>query len=170
VFKKHNLNPELEEKILDEFFRSAPLEIMDFGYWQDRFYIKDINLAEFLAAQIAYRVKTRFREDGKLFKKYLVGMVEGSYKKLPEAAFIYIDFNIRLNEILKVMGEKENRKLVFENILMETADCIYGYKFEDFDFIKIIDKDSLATLIISKDDLYAFKRGKLGIESILSGI
>ncbi|MCK4463952.1 MAG: hypothetical protein KAU58_06540, partial [Candidatus Omnitrophica bacterium] len=59
IFKKYNLDPELEEEVLDEFFRSQPIALKDFGYWQNRFYIKSVTLPEFLAEQLSYRIRMR---------------------------------------------------------------------------------------------------------------
>ncbi len=170
IFKKYNLDPEWEEKVLDEFFRSQPIALKDFGYWQDCFYVKDITLPEFLAEQLSYRIKMRFREDKDLAKKFLIKEVRGSYKENFDVVNFNIYFDIKLNEILKVLGEKEDRRIVFKNIFMEVSDCLYGYKFQDFDSVKIFDKNSVSRLFVSKDEIFAFKKKLLGIDSILAGI
>lgn len=170
IFEKYNLNPEMEESVIDEFFRSTPIALEDFGYWQDQFYIKDISLEEFLAEQMAYRIKTRFRENKEFSKKFLVKDIEGDYKKQEENAFFLIYFDIKLNEILAVMGKEEDMPLVYKNIFMEIADCLYGYKFENFNSVRIHDKNSLLRLHVSKEDIYAFKKKRIGIDSILAGM
>lgn len=170
IFEKYNLDPELEEKMLDEFFRSQPAALRDFGYWQNRFYIKDVTLPEFLAEQLSYRIRMRFREDEALSEKFLIKEVSGSYKKTFDTAEFSIYFDIRLNEILKTLGEGLNREVVFRNIFVEVADCLYGYKFQDFDSVKIFDKNSISRLFVSKEDIYAFKKKRLGLDSILAGI
>lgn len=170
IFEKYNLDPELEEKVIDEFFRSTPIALEDFGYWQERFYVKDITLPEFLAEQLSYRIKKRFSEDKDLSKKFLVRGIEGSYKKNFERAIFVLYFDIKLNEILKVLGEKNEERIIFKNIFMEVSDCLYGYKFQDFGSVKIHDKNSLLKLFVSKEEIYAFKKKRLGIDKILAGI
>jgi hypothetical protein len=170
IFKKYNLDPELEEKVLDEFFRSQPIVLKDFGYWQNHFYIKDVTLPEFLAEQLSYRIRMRFREDEDLSNKFLIKEINSSYKKSFDTTNFNIYFDIRLNEILKTLGEGSNKKVVFRNIFVEISDCLYGYKFQDFDSVKIFDKNSISRLFVSKEDIFAFKRKRLGIDSILAGI
>ena len=170
IFKKHNLNPEWEEKILEDFFRSTPLALKDFGYWNDRFYVKDIPLPEFLAEQIAYRIKMRFREDKDLNRRFLVRAVDGVYTDDPAKKSFYIDFDIKMNEILKVLGEKADKGTVFKNVFQEVSDCLYGYKFDDFAVVKIVDKNTNDRLFVTWEDIYAFKKNRLKIDSILSGI
>jgi len=170
IFEKYDMDPELKEKVLDEFFRSTPLHLEDFGYWQGRFYVKDITLPEFLAEQMAYRVKMRFRENEKLSKKFLVKDIDGYYKDISGKFFFYIYFDIKLNEILKVMGETYDKRDLFMNIFEEVSDCLYGYKFDNFSVVRITDKNNAVRLFISKEDLYAFKKGKLGVDAIMGGL
>lgn len=170
IFKKYDVSPEWEEKVLDEFFRSQPVELEDFGYWQDRFYIKEITLAEFLAEAMAYRIKMRFREDKELLRKFMTKEVSGQYIEISDKRFFILYFDIMANEMLKVLGEKYDEKTVFKNIFMEISDCLYGYKFMDFDVVRIFDRNSPSKLFVSKEDIYAFKKRQLGIDAILAGI
>ena len=52
----------------------------------------------------------------------------------------------------------------------EVADTIYAYKYEDFDFVKIAEENFKTELVVSKEDIYLFKRNRLGIENILGTI
>jgi len=166
IFKKHELDPKWEEKVLEDFFRSMPVALRDFGYWNDTFFVKDIALSEFIAEQMAYRIKLRFREDKSLAKKFYVKAVNGMYNDKVQEPFFYIDFDIKMNEILKVLGEDVDKQLLFENIFAEIAETIYGYKFMDFEIVKIIDKNSQDKLFVTREDLYAYKKKKLSIHSI----
>ncbi|NQT22109.1 MAG: hypothetical protein HQ579_01580 [Candidatus Omnitrophica bacterium] len=171
MIKKYEIDPAMQEKVIDEFFRSAPLGLKDFGYWQGRFYIKNITLPEFLAEQIAYRVRMKFREDDELSKIFLLKQIQGSYKKeADEKVFFYIYFDIKVNEILEIIGTKTEENEIFKNIFIEVADCLYGYKFKDFDAVKIYDQNNSSKLIVTKDQIYAFKRGRLKMDAILAGI
>lgn len=170
VFKKYDLDPEWEDQILEEFFRSAPLALKDFGYWNDRFYVKNIKLPEFLAEQMAYRVKMRFKEDKDLSKKFLVKAVTGRYRNKIENPFFYLGFDIKINEVLKVLGEEVDKRIVFENVFKEISDCLYGYKFKDFEKVESVDINTNEKLFVSKEAIYAFKKNKLTIEAILNGI
>ena len=100
----------------------------------------------------------------------MIKEIRGSYKKSFDTANFSIYFDIRLSEMLKTLGEGSNRKVVFRNIFVEIADCLYGYKFQDFDSVKIFDKNSVSRLFVSKEDIYAFKKKRLGLDTILAGI
>ncbi len=170
IFSKHNINPELEESVLEEFFRSTPIEMKDFGYWQDEFYVKDIEFPEFVAEQMSYRIRNRFREQELLKKEFLVASVLSSYDTVEGGHFFNIIFDVKYKEILKLFGEISDKNVIYENIFLEVADCIYGYKFKDFDMVKIIDKNSPYRLFVSKSDIYNFKKKKLDLDTILQAV
>ena len=66
---------------MEEFFRSHPTRLSDIGYWKNNFYLKDISMREFLAAQITNRVKIEFRSNEDLMKMfdYMLETVEDMY-------------------------------------------------------------------------------------------
>ncbi|MFH1305801.1 MAG: hypothetical protein ABIH74_05330, partial [Candidatus Omnitrophota bacterium] len=77
VFDKLGVNEETKQKVVDEFFRSPPTKLSDIGYWKGSFYIKDITMEEFIAAQIVNRVKVGFRDDEKLKEQFDYKAAEG---------------------------------------------------------------------------------------------
>jgi len=170
IFKKYDLDPQWEEQVLDEFFRTSPLDLKDFGYWQNRFYVKDITKPEFFAEQIAYRVKMRMREDKKLSEKFITKKVDGSYEKTGAGADFYIKFDIPTSDLLSAVGQVSDIREVFRIIVDEAADCLYGYKFEDFNTVKIFDVNSNAHLLLTKENIYLYQRNRLKMDAILKGI
>ena len=119
---------------------------------------------------MAYRIKMRFREDKELRKKFLVKAVIGAYNKEESEVFFSFNFDIKMNEILKVLGEDVDKRIVFENVFREISDCLYGYKFDKFDLVRIVDKNTGDKLFVSKEDIYSFKKKRLAIDGVLSGI
>jgi len=170
IFKKYRLDPEWEEQVLDEFFRSTPLDLKDFGYWNGQFYVKDIDLDEFLAAQMAYRIKARFREDKELSEKLLIREVSGAYETEDDESFFSIAFDIKLNELIHVVGGQMDEKILFRNIIEEISNCVYGYKFMNFKFVKVKDMNTKEKIFISKDEIYALKKRKIKIDALLGGV
>lgn len=166
VFAKMELGEEVQNRILEDFFRSPPASLEGIGYWNGKFYIKDITLEEFLAQQIASRIRVKFSEEASL-KKYALKMITGKFIKEETARFFIIDFNA---ESLLFVPDPEIKnpmeKEIFSNALIAAGDVIYGYKFKDFDMVKITEKNTNARLLLSKDDIYLFKRGKLGFDAI----
>lgn len=170
IFRKYRLDPEWEDQILEEFFRSSPIGIKDFGYWHDKFYIKDITLPEFMAEQMAYRVKLRFREEKALAKKIFIRNINSGYQSTGPDKFFYIDFDIKMDEVLEVMGEKINKKKIFQSIIDEASDCIYSYKFKDFSNVNIRDINDNSKLSLTRDEIYNVQKNKTAIDAIIKGL
>ena len=170
VFEKMELDQNWQDKVLDDFFRSAPNSLEGIGYWNEKFYIKDITLKEFLAEQMASRVKSRFREEEPL-QKYALKMVTGKFMNEEQTDFFLMDFSAEsLLFILDPMEKIPMEKEIFTSVFREMSDAIYGYKFNDFDLIKIIEKNTDKKLFVSKEEIYLFKKGKLGLDVVLGGV
>ena len=170
VFAKMELEEGLQNKVLEDFFRSPPSSLEGIGYWNGEFYIKDIALEEFLAEQMANRLKMRFTE-GESLRRYALRMITANFVEKDELRFFNVSFNAEsmlfvLDPEIKTPMEKE----IFSNAIEVAGNVIYGYKFEDFDLVKIVEKNTAAKLLISKDDVYMFKKGKLSVDAILGGI
>ncbi|GAG04833.1 unnamed protein product, partial [marine sediment metagenome] len=157
VFGKMKLEKEWQDKVLDDFFRSPPSSLEGIGYWQGKFYIKSITLEEFLAEQMANRVKLRFREKEHL-KKYALKMITGKFIEEKNTKFFLISFN---SESLLFVPEAAEKKAmdeeIFTNVFEIIANVIYGYKFKDFDFAEAIEKNFNTKLVVSKEDKGEFR-------------
>jgi len=170
VFEKMKLDDTMQKKVLDDFFRSPPSSLEGIGYWQGKFYIKDIAMEEFLAQQMASRVKTRFRENEDLHK-YTIKSVTGKFVTQDEFRFFLITFNAE--SLLFVIDPKERSAMereIFKNIFETASNVVYGYKFKDFNFLKIAEETSQKELLVSKEDIYLFKKKRMGIDTIMGAI
>ena len=167
VLDKMELDQEMRDKVLDDFFRSEPGSLEGIGYWNGKFYIKNITLEEFLAEQMASRIRMRFSEEEPL-ERYDLKLVTGDFAVKDRFRFFLISFSA---EPLLFTSTPEERALmevdIFKNVIDEIANVAYGYKFKDFDLAKIEEKNYNTELAVSKEDIYLFKRGKLGINAIL---
>ena len=147
-----------------------PTTLEGIGYWGGKFYIKDITLEEFLAQQMASRIRMRFREK-KGLEKYTLKSVTGKFVGEYKPRHFFIGFNAEsLLFILDPERRKTLEKEVFGNVFEEMSDVIYGYKFRNFELAEIVEKSSNTKLLISKNNMYLFKRKKLGIDAILGGL
>jgi len=167
VFDKMKLDEDWQDKVMEDFFRSPPSSLEGIGYWQDKFYIKNITLEEFLAQQIASRVIARFREEEDL-RKYELKSVIGRFVKEGKLKFFLISF--KTESLLFVLDPKERlskEKEILQNIFEVMSDVLYGYKFENFNFAEIQDETFKENLLVSRNNIYLFKKGKIGIDSIL---
>jgi len=170
VFKKMELDSDLQNKVLDEFFRGSPSTLSGIGYWNGKFYVKQITLKEFLAEQMANRIRMRFNEEESLHK-FALSAIRGKYAKKGKKDFFFIDFTAEpLLFIIRPDEKTVLERKMFKNAFQEVADTIYGYKFMDFDLVRIMEQNTNVRLSVLREDVYLFKKGKLGMDAILGGI
>lgn len=165
VFDKLGLDDDTRETVMNEFFRSPPTKMSDIGYWRDHFYLKDIFMEEFLAAQIANRIKIDFRGDERLAKLYKYKSVEGYFSTRNDKKFFLIRFKIF--DEAKDTEKIDLRKKKIQEIVRIANEVVYGYKFEDFDFLEMEDQLANINLWAASNDIYAFHKEKLPVEDIV---
>jgi hypothetical protein len=166
VFAKMNLDQKWQDKVLDDFFRSEPAILSDIGYWNNRFYIKDVSLAEFLAEQIASRVRIEFREDKNLADIFLVKSAKGEYAFLGAKHFFKLEVFVE-QKMLKEMKNTRPSDRIFKEVLRVAGGVLHGYKFEAFDYVEVLNKGDGELIRVLKDDLEAFRKKKAKLEEIL---
>jgi hypothetical protein len=169
VFDKMNLDRRWQEDVLNDFFRSEPTALGDIGYWNGRFYIKDISLAEFMAEQIANRIRLAFREEKDLSDIFLVKAIKGAYTARGKDRFFRIEASLE-QKMLKESERARTEKKVFEIAVAESAKVTHNYRFENFSYIEIIDQANNRILDVSKEDLESFRKKKLPMADILKAL
>lgn len=165
VFNKLGLEGTTRENILNEFFRSQPAKLGDIGYWRNRFYLKDISMEEFLAAQIANRIKIDFREEKELRNLYDYRSVEGDFVSANAKKGFLIKFKIFDQGVTG--GESAFRKKKIEEILRIIQEVVMGYKFKDFDFVEMDDQLVNAKLRVTSMNIYDLNKNKMPLEEIV---
>lgn len=165
IFTKMNLEPKWQDQVMSDFFKSQPSGIGDIGYWGGRFYIKDITLAEFLAEQIANRVRIEFREDKDLKENFLLKLVKGAYAAKRDSRIF--TFEVLADRTAMGMGTTiEDSDKLFKTVLSVAGRVIHGYYFNDYDDIEILDQRAGRAINITPEELEAFRTKKLGLSEI----
>lgn len=177
VFDKMSLDPKWQEQVMNDFFRSEPAGLGDIGYWNDRFYIKDIALPEFLAEQIASRVKLEFRDDKRLADLFLVKSAKGSFStRGGEKAFkieVYVDNKVVISYGAKTSVEAGGLQTmvgsddVFKAALKVSNEVIHGYRFELFDYVEIINQKDNSSLKVPRQKLELYRSNKIRFEDLI---
>jgi len=170
IFKKHSLNPDYEEQILNDFFRSRPVTLKDFGYWQGRFYVRDITLPEFLAEQMIYRIKLRFKENKEMLEKFYVRKLTADYNEEEDSGVFKVNFDVKVDEVLYSLGQETGVRELFGDIFEEVSDCLYDYQFKAFGSVDVNDINSKDRLTVTRDEIYAFKKHRLALSAIMGQI
>ncbi len=155
VFDKMGLEEGTRESVLKEFFRSPPTKISDIGFWRGTFFLKEITLKEFLAVQIANRIKLDFREPEGLGKTFSFQSSEGYFDKRADGEEY---FDIRFKIVDKVLpGEfQQAREEKIEKMLKIVNTVVDGYKFYDFKFLELHDQIVDSKLIVTKESIMNF--------------
>ncbi|MDD4013697.1 MAG: hypothetical protein PHW14_05860 [Candidatus Omnitrophica bacterium] len=163
VFDKLGIADETRQKVMDEFFRNAPTKLSDIGYWRGKFYLKDITLPEFLAVQIANRMKIDFRSEKDLEEIYRFKSSEGLYVQDRKKGYFLIKFDI---EDQRASDEELNvRMFKIRQIMKIASEVVYGYKFRDFDYMAMEDLLMNARVTAREQEVYDFNKKKLPLET-----
>lgn len=169
VFDKMSLDRRWQEEVMNDFFRSEPVALGDIGYWGGRFYVKNISQPEFLAEQIANRIRMAFREDKLLADVFQIRSAKGAYIVRSKRKFFRFEAAVEQKALKESDREKFANKL-FEVVLKEAAAVLRGYHFEDFEYISVLDQGEGRSLEVSRDDLEAYRRKKIDLDGILKGM
>jgi len=163
IFQKMDLDPKWQDQVMNDFFRSEPTGVGDIGYWNGRFYIKDITLPEFLAEQIASRVKLEFREEKDLLDTVLLKSIKGMYYSKSGDSYFRIEFLVEPK-----FGIGQYSDVAFKAVLKVAAEVIHGYSFNEFSYIELSNQGDGKTVKVSKNALEEFRKKKLTIEEIVN--
>ncbi len=166
VLNRLGVDETTRRKVLEDFFKSQPTRLSDIGYWRNEFYLKEITKEEFLAEQIASRIKMEFKTKKDLVELYKYINAESEYISKDETGTFYIKFKI-LEQSAKKSVEEMNKKKV-EKIMRVVNEVVYGYKFQNFDFLIMEDQLENVKILAEGKDLYALHKNKhLQIENIV---
>lgn len=165
VFNKMNLDPKWQDQVMSDFFRSEPTGLGDIGYWNGRFYIKDITLAEFLAEQIVNRVRIEFRENKSLTENFLIKSLRGAYVSRKGRNVFRFEILAEPSAASRGTTIEDSDKLL-ETILSVAGHVIHGYHFEDYDAVEAFDQREGRSIEVTPEELEAFRTKKLKLNEI----
>ncbi|MCX5715476.1 MAG: hypothetical protein NTV07_01170 [Candidatus Omnitrophica bacterium] len=172
LFDKLNIK-DADELIKGYVEAEEPISgIGEISYWNKKFFIKEVSTSEFLATQIAERIKTAFREDKDLNKWYEAKTIDGKFVENPggEGNFVFtVNFSDRVAPLYLEsgleLGAQAKRALVFTRLFGIVSETLRAYRFKDFgnaEFITASEKK-----VITKEEIWRFKEGKTKIEDLI---
>ena len=167
IFQKMNLDAKWQDQVMNDFFRSEPTSLGDIGYWNGRFYIKDITLPEFLAEQITGRIKIEFREDKALSDAFLIRAARGNYYAGSGKPYFKIEYVVE-PRASRAFEPGRFYDDVLRAVLKVAAEVVHGYGFEGFDYIDIASQTEGRNFRISRETLEKYRTKKLKFEEIAS--
>lgn len=170
VFDRMKIDTKWQDGVMQDFFRSEPATLGDIGYWGGKFYIKDINLPEFLAEQIASRIKLSFRDELALSESFGIKSIKGHYVAQEPLKGGERHFRIEISaepRNAEVLASKELSDSLFAYALRMSYDVIHGYRFEDFDYVDISTLADGRSSRVTREDLDKYKPKKTKIEDVM---
>ena len=145
--------------------------IGEISYWDRKFFIKEIGLAEFLASQINERIKMAFRQEKDLNKWYEIKSSEGKFIVRQNRSLFVFNVNIadRVTPLYLdsgiELGAERKRVLVFEKLFGVIKEVLQAYKFSDFNRVEV--SIPSGSKVITKSELWKFKGPNRKIEGAL---
>ncbi|MFH1665796.1 MAG: hypothetical protein ABIA77_06605 [Candidatus Omnitrophota bacterium] len=167
IFDRMGIAEETKQKVLDEFFRSPPTRLSDIGYWRGNFYLKDVTLEEFLASQIANRIKIDFKGEKKLEKFFTYKTAEGLFNTDEKARTFLIMFKIADAVGSEPVSSLRREKI--KTIIDIASEVVKGYKFKDFDLLVLDDQLENVRVSVKGQDVCDFADKKLSVENVAYG-
>jgi len=167
------LNVENPDEMIKAYLESEEgiSGIGDISYWNNKFFVKEIGLSEFLASQVEERIKIDFKQDKDLNKWYELKACDGKFVKSQNGNRFVFNVNIsnRVEPLYLASGIEldayKKKVLVFKKLVNIVGDILSAYKFEDFDRVDIASPTH--KMRISKDKLRKIKSGKTKIEELI---
>lgn len=166
VLEKMSVDKKTQDQIMNDFFRSEPAALGDIGYWNGRFYIKDVSLPEFIAEQMASRIKVAFREDEELDEAFILKYVKGAYITRDGKNFFRLEV-LAESRLAEGIMDKTASDKIFRTALRVAVETLRGYRFEDFDHLEMMDQMRSNIVDVSREDLEKFRQKKLKFEEII---
>lgn len=166
VFEKMGLDPKWQDQVMNDFFRSEPTALSDIGYWNGRFYVKDIAPGEFLAEQMASRVRMLFRDDIKIAERFILKLAKGSYLAKSQKKYFKLEALVQPKLLPESPGQEITDE-VMKALFKIASGVIWQYKFDDFSYLEIVDQSTGRSIRFTKDDMDAIKKKQKKPEDII---
>jgi len=151
----------LQEKILTMQAES----IDDIGYWEKKFYVKDITVEEFIEKQIQGRVQDNFRDDAYLKNNFKLDNIKVKYIG---ADSFHLSVAVNKKSFPENSAEEKNITKIEPNhaILLEVAATIKAYDFNKFEKIILENLETGEIITVAKVDLEKLRKGKISFQEI----
>jgi len=170
VFDRMSIDKQWQEGVMQDFFMSDPATLGDVGYWGGKFYIKDVNLPEFLAEEMVSRIRLSFRDNKKLNNSLALKSAKGLYAAGTSSNDGSRYFSMEISaepRATEGFNSKEASDELFAHALKASYDVIHGYRFGDFDYIEIKTLADGRSSRVLKEDIDNYKPRKTKIDDVM---
>lgn len=151
----------------EEYFRRTDMDLRfnikkELGVSPDDFILEDVNMGDFLAKQIARKIKEQFTTKPGLLQKFEITDATGIYQKqLPEEGPQFI-FTVGITQRPGSEEELENPEALAQNIVLKiVAGTLSDYKFYDFEFVRIENLATQKFITVGEASLWKYAKIKI---------
>ena len=138
------------------------------------FHLEEVKLEQFLATQMAQRIKARLDEQTELQKDIEVRSVRGEFvpsyptgNEGPAGRFVITLEAQELGMSLWETQEKTDEKKVLTSALVVILEVLKGYRFTAFDSVELKTPFLNHTLILSREILELYRQKKVDLSELL---
>ena len=128
--------------------------------------MKGIALPEFIAEQIASRIKIGSREDKKLAGLVNVKTAKGEYVSKGGEKHFSLEVSSDPRDF-RDLANVELQDMVLGMVFKTAADVIRGYWFSDFEYVRVDDNTGRGPATVTRDDLERFRKKKAKLEQVI---
>lgn len=164
IFEKMGVDDATRQSVLEDFFRSPPTKLSDIGYWRGNFYLKEITMHEFLAAQIANRIKYDFKDNKDLSEIFKFQTAEGLF--IPASNSFVLKYKIQNQTVIDTIQELRIKEV---KAIIEVVHTVFkGYNFKDFELVVLIDLLENVQMTVDENEIYNYNKKQTDIKEIIT--
>ncbi len=164
IFEKMGVDENTRQSVMEDFFRSPPTKLSDIGYWRGKFYIKEITIQEFLAAQIANRIKYDFKDNKDLADIFRFQTAEGLF--IPASMSFVLKYKIQDEAVTDTIQQLRLKKV---KAIIEMAHHVFsGYKYKDYKLFILVDLLENAQLTVGEKELSEYNAKRTDVRDIVT--
>lgn len=159
------LNIEEADNLISEYLSASEvMTIGDIGYWNDTFFMKDIEMGEFLAMQIADRIKLMLIRHPSLKEIFKLNSIKGDFLREMGRNLFRFSFEVAPLDMTVIIMPDDYYDAILNIWLGETAEVLHGYKFDDFWNVEIVNSNNNQVLYATPEELEDFRKKKIKLE------
>ncbi len=131
-------------------------EFQDPATWEaESFFLEEVEMPDFLARQIANRIRTKFQEDKDLALEFILNLSEGKYVKQSLTSVSEFEFSVDLQQrdFPNLADRNQKMREAEAEIFKIICQVLRRYEFDEFGKVKLINITNNRSEAITRGEL-----------------
>ena len=143
--------------LIDQIVQNAPYpekiaKYQEPSVWDDEnFFLEEVKLPDFLAQQLAARIRWLYQSDIRLKNKYIITLAKGEYQPAARKFKIILDIE-KKGVRVKGQGLREE-EIDFKDAWAVISQVMRRYGFKDYDAVELLNIADARREVIQRDEL-----------------